>query len=80
METNVRFDGPGKYMVNTRERIDDSFLEIFNIHLITPSGQKEDPFYNQLIIKVRDQAELSGFLSALYNCRYTLLGINYLTD
>lgn len=80
MDKNIRFDGPGQYLVNTKEQIDPGFLEIFNIKIFNPADKKGNKLQNKFIIQVKDQAELSGFLNALYNSRYTLIGIDRLPD
>jgi hypothetical protein len=78
-QDNLRFDGPGRYLILLKEHVSQEILSLFPIR-----GAQDDPVgryknRNQLIIDIKDQSELMGLLNALYNNHCTIIKVEHLT-
>jgi hypothetical protein len=69
------FDKPGLYCICVLGNIEDSYSEILAGMAIT-KGIDDRGTVTTLEGILRDQAELSGVLNALYDMQYTLLSVN----
>jgi len=69
MKHKIQFIGPGDYLTITDKDIKSDIFEMFDVSV----SENKGAFKNQVIVHVKDQAELSGFLLALYNMHYTII-------
>jgi hypothetical protein len=73
------FDKPGNYRIRVQGVIDKSWSERMGGLDITTGGFRDQKKpVTELVGQVRDQAELSGVLNALYELHMTLLSVEYL--
>ena len=73
------FDKPGNYRIRVQGMIDESWSERLGGLLITSGGiEDQKGSVTELVGQVRDQAELSGVLNAIYELHMTLLLVEYL--
>ena len=74
---DLYFDGPGTYLVTTKNRIKSEFMEIFPVEICAarPGNNAEE---NSYTLTVRDQSELMGFLNSLYNEHHTIVKVEHL--
>ncbi len=69
----ITFDGPGSYNIVVKEKLHADVLELMVDDF--PENQFTKEKKSQIILRVKDQAQLSGFLNILYDYHYTLLKI-----
>jgi hypothetical protein len=72
------FDGPGKYRIRVQGFLDESWSERLAGMRITTSSLKDRGPVTSLVGQLRDQAELSGVLSTIYEMHLTLLSVEIL--
>lgn len=73
------FDEPGNYRVRVQGIIDNSWSErLAGLDISTGGFKNQEKPVTELVGQVRDQAELSGVLNALYELHMTLLSVEYL--
>jgi hypothetical protein len=78
-QKSYTFDKPGNYRIRVQGVIDKSWSERLGGLGITTGGFRDQKSpVTELVGQVRDQAELSGVLNALYELHMTLLSVEYL--
>ena len=74
------FDRPGKYRIRVQGFLHESLSErLGGLHITTRSLKDQGPV-TVLVGQVRDQAELTGVLNALYQRHLTLLSVEHLNS
>ena len=74
------FDRPGNYRIRVEGFLDKKWSERLGGMHITTSKIGDRKSVTVLEGQLRDQAELAGVLSALYQRHLTLLSVEYLDD
>jgi hypothetical protein len=74
------FDRPGKYRICVLGYLDESWSERLGGLRITTSTRGDQKSVTVLEGQVRDQAELTGVLNALYQRHLTLLSVENLNS
>ena len=74
------FDRPGIYRVRVLGSLDESWSERLGGLRITTSSLMDQGPVTVLVGQVRDQAELTGVLNALYQRHLTLLSVEHLNS
>jgi len=74
------FDRPGKYRICVQGYLDESWSERLAGLRITTSTRGDQKPVTTLVGQVRDQAELTGVLNALYQRHLTLLSVEHLNS
>ena len=77
-EKNYSFARPGNYRIRVQGFLDKKWSERLGGLRITTSKTGDDKSVTVLEGQVRDQAELAGVLSTLYQRHLTLLSVEYL--
>jgi hypothetical protein len=77
---NYTFDRPGNYRIRVQGFLDQSWSERLGGLRITTNSSKDQGPVTVLDGHVRDQAELTGVLNALYQRHLTLLLVERLYD
>ena len=73
------FNRPGNYRIRVLGSLDESWSEKMGGLRIMACGLKDQKGpVTELVGRVRDQAELAGILSTLYELHLTLLTVEYL--
>ena len=72
------FDQPGNYRIRIQGYLDESWSERLGGLRITTSTRGDQKPVTTLVGQVRDQAELTGVLNALYQRHLTLLAVERL--
>ena len=72
------FDRPGKYRIRVQGFLHESLSERLGGLRITTSSLMDQGPVTVLVGQVRDQAELTGVLNALYQRHLTLLAVERL--
>jgi hypothetical protein len=71
---NLRFDGPGRYSVITRDGWASEVSELFEAVEVR-SEFSEGRNFKVFTIDVKDQSELMSFLNSLYGWRHTIIKV-----
>jgi hypothetical protein len=72
------FDRPGKYRIRVQGFLHESLSErLGGLHITTSTLMDQGPV-TVLVGQLRDQAELTGVLNALYQRHLTLLSVEHL--
>jgi hypothetical protein len=74
------FDRPGKYRIRVQGFLHESWSERLAGLRITTSSLMDQGPVTVLVGQVRDQAELTGVLNALYQRHLTLLSVEHLNS
>jgi hypothetical protein len=74
------FDRPGKYRIRVQGFLHESWSERLGGLRITTSSLMDQGPVTVLVGQVRDQAELTGVLNALYQRHLTLLSVEHLNS
>jgi len=77
-EKNFSFNRPGNYRIRVQGFLDKKWSERLGGLRITTSKTGDDKSVTVLEGHVRDQAELAGVLSTLYQRHLTLLSVEHL--
>jgi hypothetical protein len=73
------FDGPGIYIVKTLNDIDAELMEMFAVSGADAQISEKSRDYTYRL-SVKDQSELIGFLTTLYNQHHTILKVEHLVE
>jgi hypothetical protein len=76
---DLYFDGPGRYLIHIKENMGQDIFEMFAIKYAQDDPTNLNKKRNQLMIDIKDQSELLGFLNELYNHHYTLIKVEYIS-
>lgn len=74
------FDRPGKYRIRVQGFLDKNWSERLAGLRITTGTRGDQKPVTTLVGQVRDQAELTGVLNALYQRHLTLLSVEHLNS
>ena len=77
---NIRFDGPGRYVVITKEDISPEILELFSGKIKISELPDEVHAGSEIVVEIKDQSELLSLLNMLYDNHYTILKIECLSN
>jgi hypothetical protein len=72
---DIRFDGPGRYLVNVREEASTEIIEMFNVVKNKTEVAEDGSLRAQLIIDIKDQSELLSFLNILHDNHHTIMKV-----
>lgn len=76
----IRFDGPGRYVVKTKESINPEIFELFNAKINTSKLAGIGNIDSLLIVEIKDQSELLSFLNTLYDNHHTIMKVELITS
>jgi hypothetical protein len=76
---DIRFDGPGRYVVTTKEEVTPAIFELF-IAKKHKSKLTEGNKGVQLIVEIKDQSELLSLLNVLYDNHQTIMKVELLSN
>ena len=79
-EKRYSFDRPGNYRIRVEGFLDKKWSARLGGLRITASKAGDQKSVTVLEGQVRDQAELTGVLNALYQCHLTLLSVEHLNS
>ena len=71
------FDGPGKYLVQVKEKVNPEIMEMFRLRPTEGAVQSDCDNCTQLFLDIKDQSELLGFLNTLYDFHHTIYKVEY---
>jgi hypothetical protein len=74
--STIHFDGPGDYIIQTKEKFNPDSFCMFSFYERTINKSPFTSTY-ELVLSIRDQSELMGFLNMLYDHHYTLIKVVY---
>lgn len=74
------FDRPGKYRIRVQGFLDKNWSERLAGLRITTDTRGDQKPVTTLVGQMRDQAELTGVLNALYQRHLTLLSVEHLNS
>jgi hypothetical protein len=75
------FDRPGNYRIRVQGFLDESWSErLGGLRISACSLKDQEGLVTELVGQVRDQAELTGVLNALYQRHLTLLSVEHLNS
>jgi hypothetical protein len=75
------FDKPRDYRIRVRGIINETWSEkLGGLRITAGRFRNQEKPVTELVGQVRDQAELSGVLNALYELHMTLLSVEYLNS
>jgi len=74
IEDNIHFDGPGIYKILTKEALSPEIFEMYSL-LEMEDSRARSSHKKQLLLNIKDQSELMGFLNMLYQLHYTILRV-----
>jgi hypothetical protein len=77
---DIRFDGPGRYIVTTREEVSADIFELYTSKKAISEQTDGDNASSQLVVDIKDQSELLSFLNTLYDNHYTIMKIELLAN
>jgi hypothetical protein len=72
---DIRFDGPGRYLINVREEASTEIIEMFNVVKNKTEVAEDGSLRAQLIIDIKDQSELLSFLNILHDNHHTIMKV-----
>lgn len=75
---SIRFEKPGKYLIEVEGRLDEHWSDRLAGMRITKSGLEGETPVTSLVGHLRDQAQLSGVLNSLYELHLPILLVEYL--
>ena len=75
----VKFSGRAAYRIKVQGKLDQSWSDTLGGMHITTEKKSEDNFVTTLEGVIKDQAELSGILNALYEMHLTVLSVKCLS-
>ena len=75
-EQLIRFDSPVFYHITVQGKLNEDILEMIRAdeHHVQFEGEK---MITSLRVYVKDQAQLTGILNALYDMRHPILRVEY---
>jgi len=76
---DIRFDGPGRYVVTTKEEVSSDIFELYASKKVVSEQTHGDEAGYQLVVNIKDQTELLSFLNILYDNHHTILKIERLS-
>lgn len=74
----IKFENPGAYKVIVKGRLGEEWSDRLAGMDITALSEDGDVYVTTLVGKLRDQAQLSGVLNALYDLHLPILLVEYL--
>jgi hypothetical protein len=75
------FNRPGKYRIRVLGALDASFSEkLAGFHFQLPHREDQEGIETEFVVSVRDQAELLGILTTLYDLHLTLISVEMQDD
>jgi hypothetical protein len=77
-ENECSFESPGKYLIRIHGDLGPEWQDRMGGMRITVSMGKGKSAVTTLVGRIRDQAELAGVLSTLYELHLTILSVEYL--
>lgn len=77
---DIRFDGPGRYIVTTREEVSADIFELYTSKKVISEQTGGDNAGSQLIVYIKDQSELLSFLNILFDNHHTIVKIELLSN
>lgn len=77
---NTRFDGPGRYVITTKEEVSPEIFELFTLKKSVNKHSDGDDAITKLVVDIKDQSELLSFLNTLYDNHHTIIKIERLSD
>ena len=77
---DIRFDGPGRYVVTTKEEVSSDIFELYTSKKAKSEHTDGDNAASQLVVDIKDQSELLSFLNILYDNHHTILKIERLSN
>jgi hypothetical protein len=72
---DIRFDGPGRYLVNVREEASTDIFEMYKVVKNKTEVTEGGILRTQLIVDIKDQSELLSFLNVLYDNHHTIMKV-----
>jgi hypothetical protein len=75
LKNDIRFDGPGRYIVTTREEVSADIFELYTLKKAISEQTGGDNASSQLVIDIKDQSELLSFLNILYDNHHTIIKV-----
>jgi hypothetical protein len=77
---DIRFDGPGRYVITTKGEVNPDISELYNAKKnkcrLTGAGHAG----SELIVEIKDQSELLSFLNTLYDNHQTIMKVELLSN
>ena len=77
---NIRFDGPGRYVVITKEDTSPEIVELFAGKIEISELPDEVHAGSEIVVEIKDQSELLSLLNMLYDNHHTILKIERLSN
>ena len=77
---DIDFDGPGTYRIAIKGRIEEFYSENLGGMHITIRSHRDGINVTILAGEVKDQAELMGILSSIYELHLPILSVENLTE
>ena len=77
---DIRFDGPGRYLVNVREEASTEIIEMFNVVKNKTELTEGGTLRTQLVVDIKDQSELLSFLNILHDNHHTIMKVELLSS
>jgi hypothetical protein len=71
------FDGPGKYLIQVKEKVNPEIMEMFRLRPAEGAVQSDCDHCTQHFLDIKDQSELLGFLNTLYDFHHTIYKVEY---
>ena len=78
--TDISFDGPANYRIAVKGRIEEFYSENLGGMHVTIQSHGDESKVTILTGEVKDQAELMGILSSIYELHLPILSVEYLTE
>ena len=77
---DIRFDGPGRYVITTKEEVNPGIFELYNTKnnkgKLTGAGHAG----SEHIFEIKDQSELLSILNILYDNHHTIVKVELLSN
>jgi hypothetical protein len=75
---DLNFDGPGKYLIQVKGKVNPEIMEMFRLHPAERAVQTGCENCTQLFLDIKDQSELLGFLNTLYDFHHTICKVEFI--
>ena len=73
----IKFNKPANYKIAVQGILTETFLQSFEGLKILTEKDDKNSYYTKINVRIKDQAELSGIISALYDWGFPILLIEY---
>jgi hypothetical protein len=80
LKRELRFDGPGKYAVTTKDEANPEIFEMFRAEKGKIELGDSSKTGSQFIVEIKDQSELLSLLNILYDNHNTIIKVEFLSN